>query len=227
MDNMRVKIAPSILAADFTRLGEQVKDATAAGADLIHIDIMDGRFVPNISMGPMIVEAVRRVTDLPLDVHLMIVEPEKYIQQFASAGATMISVHIEASPHLHRTLTQIKGLGCKAGVAINPHTPASSLAEILDLIDLVNVMTVDPGFGGQVFIPRMMSKITTLKAMFGDEHLHVDIEVDGGINKETISSAVQSGANVMIAGSVIFNHPDGVAVGIEALRQALRAEAED
>lgn len=226
MDYPNVKIAPSVLAADFTKLGEQVKEAESAGADWIHIDIMDGRFVPNITMGPFIVEAIRRVTALPLDVHLMIVEPERYVSDFANAGADSISVHIEASPHLHRSLTQIKDLSCRVGVAINPHTPAESLSEVIDLLDIVNVMTVNPGFGGQKFLPRMMSKIATLRAMVGDEHRKVDIEVDGGINESTISSAVQSGANVMIAGSNIFKHPKGITAGIQALRDALENDSE-
>ena len=221
-----IKIAPSILSADFTKLGEQIVEAQFAGADLIHIDVMDGRFVPNITMGPLVVKAVKRVATIPLDVHLMIVEPEKYIKEFADAGADTITVHIEASPHLHRTLSQIKDAGCKVGVALNPHTPPESLNEILNMLDIINVMTVNPGFGGQVFIQRMTSKIATLRAMISNEHLDIDIEVDGGINKETISSAVQAGANVMIAGSTVFDHPDGIAAGIEELRKALRDELE-
>lgn len=219
-----IKIAPSILAADFTKLGEQVVEAQSAGANLIHIDVMDGRFVPNITMGPLIVKAVKRVATVPLDVHLMIVEPERYIQEFADAGADAITVHIEASPHLHRTLSQIRDAGCKAGVALNPHTPAEAIAEVLDMLDIINVMTVNPGFGGQKFIHRMTSKITELRAMVKNEHLDVDIEVDGGINVETISSAVQSGANVMIGGSCIFKHDDGIKAGIDALRKTLHDE---
>jgi ribulose-phosphate 3-epimerase len=222
-----IKIAPSILAADFTKLGEQVRDAQSAGADLIHIDVMDGRFVPNITMGPLVVRAVKQVVTIPLDVHLMIIEPERYIQEFADAGADAITVHIEASPHLHRALSQIKDAGCKVGVAINPHTPADALSEVLDMLDIINVMTVDPGFGGQKFIHRMTSKIAKLRAMIRNEHLNVDIEVDGGINVETITSAVQSGANIMIAGSCIFGHDDGIKAGIDALRQALHAEVND
>lgn len=219
-----VKIAPSLLAADFTKLGEQVSEAQDAGADLIHIDIMDGRFVPNITMGPLVVRAVKRVATIPLDVHLMIVEPEKYIQEFADAGADAITVHIEACPHLHRTLSQIREVGCKVGVALNPHTRADSLSEILNMLDVINVMTVNPGFGGQEFIQRMTSKITELRAMISNERLNIDIEVDGGINPETISSAVQSGANVMIAGSTVFGHKDGVKAGIDALRKVLHDE---
>jgi len=221
-----IKIAPSILAADFTKLGDEVKQAQDAGADRIHIDVMDGRFVPNITMGPLVVEAVKRVTTIPLDVHLMIVEPEKYIETFANAGADNITVHIEACPHLHRVLGQIKETGCKVGVALNPHTPPEALAQILNMLDIITVMTVNPGFGGQVFIERMTSKIATLRAMISNEHLDIDIEVDGGINSETISSAVQSGANVMIAGSSVFRHKDGISGGFEELRQALRDELE-
>ena len=222
-----IKIVPSILAADFTKLGEQVKEAQSAGADLIHVDVMDGRFVPNITMGPLVVRALKPIVTIPLDVHLMIVEPERYIQEFADAGAGSITVHVEASPHLHRTLSLIRDVGCKAGVAINPHTPAEAIGEVLDMIDIINVMTVNPGFGGQKFIQRMTSKITELRAMTRAEKLDMDIEVDGGINADTISAAVQSGANVMIAGSCIFEHPEGIKAGIDALRQALHAELED
>jgi ribulose-phosphate 3-epimerase len=219
-----IKIAPSILAADFTKLGEQIGEAQSAGANLIHIDVMDGRFVPNITMGPLVVRSVKKVATVPLDVHLMIVEPERYIQEFADAGADAITVHIEASPHLHRTLSQINEAGCKAGVALNPHTPAESLSEILNMLDIINVMTVNPGFGGQKFIHRMTSKIAELRAMIQNEQLDIDIEVDGGINSETISSAVQAGANVMIAGSCVFQHDKGIKAGIDALRKTLHDE---
>ena len=221
-----VKIAPSILAADFTQLGQQVADADAGGADLIHIDIMDGRFVPNITMGPLVVKAVRRVTRLPLDVHLMIVEPERYIQAFADAGADIISVHIEASPNLHRTLQMIREAGCKVGVALNPHTPSSALSEVITMLDLINVMTVNPGFGGQAFIMDTKSKIAELRAMVGNVHGTVDIEVDGGINEETASHAVQAGANVLIAGTSVFAHANGAAAGIQSLKQMLAGELE-
>lgn len=217
----RISIAPSILAADFTRLGEQVHDAEAAGADLIHIDIMDGRFVPNISMGPLVVAAVRKVTRLPLDVHLMIVEPERYLEAFANAGADAITVHIEASPHLHRTLQTIRELRRRAGVALNPHTSASALVEIMHLVDEINVMTVNPGFGGQAFLPETMSKIAQLRAMIGDARHPIDLEVDGGINPDTAMMAAQAGANVLIAGSSVFSKDYTVQAGIHALRQAL------
>lgn len=216
-----IKIAPSILAADFTQLGEQIRSAESAGADLIHIDVMDGRFVPNISMGPMIVEAVKRVTDLPLDVHLMIVKPENYVEAFANAGADFITVHIEASPHLHRTLQMIHALDCKVGVALNPHTPATAISEIMNLLDLILVMTVNPGFGGQTFITETMSKIATLRAMIGDAQRDIDIEVDGGINPETAISAAQAGANILVAGSSVFNSNHSVEVGISAIQTAI------
>lgn len=219
-----VMIAPSILAADFTRLGEEVQNASAAGASLIHIDVMDGRFVPNITMGAFVVAALRSVTATPLDVHLMIVEPERYIDDFAKAGADIISVHLEACPNLHRTLQQIRETGCKVGVAINPHTPSEALGEILPMVDLVNVMTVNPGFGGQHFIMSMKSKIARIKAMVGDIQAQIDIEVDGGINAETAHHAVQAGANILIAGSAAFGHPQGVKAGIQELRQSLQRE---
>ncbi len=219
-----IQIAPSILAADFTRLGDQVQQADAAGADLIHIDVMDGRFVPNITMGPLIVEAVKRVTNLPLDVHLMIVEPERYIDAFADAGATNITVHIEASPNLHRTLQHIQDRGCRAGVAINPHTPASALGELMYMIDSINVMTVNPGFGGQTFITEMTSKIARLRAMSGDAKRFIDIEVDGGINEETAMTAAQAGANILIVGSAIFNTHNTIGENMSAMRSML-AEA--
>ncbi len=214
------KIAPSILAADFTCLGDQVRQAQEAGADLIHIDIMDGRFVPNITMGPLVVEAVAKVARIPLDVHLMIVEPERYIQQFAECGAHAISVHVEACPHLHRTLAQIRELGCKPGVALNPHTPATSLSEVLGMISHINVMTVNPGFGGQGFISETMHKIRQLREMILASGYDIEIEVDGGINTETIAAAVNAGANIIIAGTCIFGHSEGIAAGIEALRSA-------
>ena len=218
MNDRHIKIAPSILAADFTRLGQQVRAAQDGGADLLHIDVMDGRFVPNITMGPLVVAAVRRVAKIPLDVHLMIIEPQDYIQQFADSGADAITVHIEACPHLHRVLAQIRAAGCRAGVALNPHTPAAALSEILDMIDLITVMTVNPGFGGQSFIPAAAAKISRLRAM--TQGLPIDIEVDGGINRRTLPLAAAAGANVMIAGTGIFQHRQGIAAGIAQLRQA-------
>lgn len=224
MSGSSVQIAPSVLAADFAVLGQQVQAVEAAGAHLIHIDVMDGRFVPNITMGPLVVAALKRITNLPLDVHLMIIEPERYIEAFAQAGATTISVHIEASPHLHRTLQQIRAAGCRVGVAINPHTPALALREVMPMLDLVNVMTVNPGFGGQTFILETAHKVAQLSAMARDVQRKVDIEVDGGINAETALTAVQSGANVLVVGSAIFGHADGPAAGVKALQAALQDE---
>ena len=217
----RLKIAPSILSADFSKLGEEVRGAEEAGADLIHIDVMDGRFVPNITMGPLVVEAVRKMVSIPLDVHLMIVEPEGFIDRFANAGADWITVHVEACTHLHRVLGQIANAGCRAGVALNPHTPASAISEILEIVDLINVMTVNPGFGGQEFIATMTTKIQKLREMAQERNLEIDIEVDGGINRETILIAAAAGANIMIAGTCLFQHRGGIAAGIEELRQAV------
>lgn len=214
----KIQIAPSVLAADFSRLGDQIREAEAAGASLIHVDVMDGRFVPNITMGGVVVEAIRRVTTLPLDVHLMIVEPERYVSLFADAGANMISVHLEASPNLHRTLQMIRATGCRAGVALNPHTPAESVRDVLDLLDYVNVMTVNPGFGGQTFLHTMLPKIARLLAMANESGRYIDIEVDGGINEETVVAAVEAGANILVAGTVLFRHAGGVQAGMDALR---------
>ncbi len=221
MSSYTLMIAPSLLAADFTRLGDQIREAADAGAGWFHIDVMDGRFVPNITMGPFIVEAVRRATDNPLDVHLMMFEPERYVQAFANAGATTISVHYEASPNLHRTLQLIREAGCRAGVAINPHTPANALEAILSMIDVINVMTVNPGFGGQTFMSEMMPKVAQLRALTLDRHQHIDIEVDGGINPETIPAAIQAGANVLIIGTAIFSHPGGITTAMHELSQYL------
>ena len=216
-------VVPSILSADFTRLGEQVAEAQAGGADRLQIDVMDGRFVPNITVGPLVVEAVRRATTLPLEAHLMIVEPERYVADFAQAGADLIIVHQEVSPHLHRTVEQIKRLGKRAGVAINPATPLADLQEILNDIDLVLCMTVDPGFGGQQFITGVLSKITRLRAMIEQHGARCDLEVDGGIHSETAPLAVKAGANVLVAGSAVYGDPNGVAAGIRRLRQAVEA----
>lgn len=214
-------IVPSILSADFARLGQQVEEAQAAGADRIQIDVMDGRFVPNITVGPMVVEAVRRHTSLPLEAHLMIVEPERYIEDFARAGADLIIVHQEVSPHLHRTVQQIHALGKRAGVAINPATPLAALQEILSDIDLALCMTVNPGFGGQAFISGMVSKITRLRAMIQQHNATCDLEVDGGINVETAPIVTRAGANTLVAGSSVYGAPGGVAAGIAALRAAI------
>jgi ribulose-phosphate 3-epimerase len=213
----KVKIAPSILSADFGRLGDEVKAITAAGADLVHVDVMDGRFVPNITIGPLVVEAVKRATTLPLDVHLMIVEPEKYVADFVKAGADILTVHVEVSPHLHRTLQQIRAAGAKASVVLNPSTPLSSIEEVLTEVSQVLLMSVNPGFGGQAFIPATVDKVRRLRAMLDARGLDVDIEVDGGINPETSRQVLSAGANVLVAGNAVFRAPD-YAKAIAALR---------
>jgi len=220
-----VEIVPSILSADFTRLGEQVRDVTTAGARRIQIDVMDGHFVPNITMGPMVVEAVRSCTSAVLEAHLMITNPEEYIETFAQAGADVIIVHQEVSPHLHKTLKQIKTAGKQAGVAINPSTPVFMLQDMLPFCDLILVMTINPGFGGQEFIPETLPKIETLHRMLQQRNLKCDIEVDGGINAETIPQVVHAGANLLVAGSAIYNNKESVAQTMEKLRRAIPSEA--
>lgn len=216
----RVKIAPSILAADFARLGAEIAEAEAAGADYIHVDVMDGHFVPNLTMGPPIVRAVRRVTSLPLDVHLMMEAPERYLADFAEAGANILTVHVETCPHLHRTVEQIKELGCRAGVTLNPATPAASLQEILRFADLVLVMTVNPGFGGQRYIEGIETKIRQIRDMLDDGGLHAELEVDGGIEAETAGRVVRAGADVLVAGTAIFGAEEGVRSAMERIRNA-------
>jgi ribulose-phosphate 3-epimerase len=205
-----LRIAPSILAADFGRLADEVRAAEAAGADYIHVDIMDGHFVPNITVGPVVLAAVRRATKLPLDVHLMIADPEKYIPEFAAAGADILTVHVEASTHLHRTVQQIRGLGKKAGVSVNPHTSIADLNIVLPDLTMVLLMTVNPGFGGQKFIDAVVPKVRALAAEIQSRGLDVDIEVDGGIVPETAATTVAAGANVLVAGSAVFGRPDYV-----------------
>ncbi|HUY79175.1 MAG TPA: ribulose-phosphate 3-epimerase [Ktedonobacterales bacterium] len=214
-------IVPSILAADVARLGEQVAATQAAGADRIQVDVMDGRFVPNITFGPLVVAAVRRHTTLPLEAHLMIVEPERYVADFAEAGADVIIVHQEVSPHLHRTIQQIKALGKRAGVAINPATPLAMLQEILGDVDLVLCMTVNPGFGGQEFIPATLGKIERLRAMIQQHGAQCDLEVDGGITVTTAAEVTRAGANVLVAGSSVYDDPNGIVAGVAALRAAV------
>ena len=216
----RLKIAPSILSVDFAELGRQVSEAESAGADYIHIDVMDGHFVPNITVGPLVVEAVRGVTALPLDVHLMIEAPERYLGDFCAAGATGLTVHAETCPHLHRTVQQIKGLGCRAGVTLNPSTPVIALEEILPYVDLILVMSVNPGFGGQSFIERTVRKIERVRSMLDALNSGAELEVDGGIDARTAPLVVAAGADVLVAGSAIFNSGGGVAGAIAGLRAA-------
>ena len=213
----RIEIVPSILSADLTRLGEQVREAEKAGADRIQVDVMDGHFVPNLTFGPGIVQAVRSLTDLPIEAHLMVENPDLFIQSFARAGATLIMVQVEATTLLYRTVERIKDLNVKAGVAINPATSLETLREIVPYLDMVNVMTVEPGFGGQTFISQSPDKIRRLRAMAPD----LEIEVDGGIDAETAPLAVRAGATVLVAGNDVFGFKQGIAAGIKAIRNAV------
>jgi ribulose-phosphate 3-epimerase len=218
-----IQIAPSILAADFARLGEQIAAAEQAGADWIHVDVMDGRFVPNLTLGPAIAAAARRSTRLPLDVHLMIERPENFVDAFADAGVNSITVHVEVSPHLHRTVQAIHERGLRAGVALNPATSVESLVEILPYVDLVLVMTVNPGFGGQSYIPTMTRKIERVRAMLDESGRHeVLLEVDGGIDPDTAPEVTRAGATLLVAGSAIFNARAPVADNLAALRSAVQ-----
>ncbi|MGD9100030.1 MAG: ribulose-phosphate 3-epimerase [Anaerolineae bacterium] len=222
-----VKIAPSILSADFARLGEQVREAEAAGADWIHVDVMDGHFVPNITVGPLVVRALRAVTRLPLDVHLMIEGPERYLADFCRAGADRLTVHVETCPHLHRTLQQIKELGARAGVTLNPATPLSSLEEVLPLVDLVLLMSVNPGFGGQSYIHRSTERIAHLRAMLDEIGSRAELEVDGGINPSTVTMVVEAGATVLVVGSAIFNTRASVRENMRQLRELVNSVRRD
>lgn len=203
-----IRIAPSILSADFSRLGDEIKAAADAGADYIHIDVMDGHFVPNITVGPMIVEAAARNTDLPLDVHLMMDNPDDFLDDFASAGANILSVHVEVLPHLHRTIQAIREKGMKPAAVLNPSTPLSTLEYVLDDLDMVLIMTVNPGFGGQSFIPASFGKITALKKMIDDRSLDTGIEVDGGIKVDNIGPVAKAGADIFVSGSGVFGTPN-------------------
>ena len=217
---MRVRIAPSILAADFARLADEVAKVEKAGADQIHVDVMDGHFVPNITIGPPVVSALRRVTSLPLDVHLMISEPDRYLEAFATAGASIITVHVEAVTHLHRTLTHIRKLGAKAGVAINPATPVDHVREVTGEADVVLIMSVNPGFGGQTFITRSIAKVAAAKALLAAAGSAADIEVDGGVDLSNAATLVRAGATMLVAGVSIFGTPDPAAATQELRRAA-------
>jgi len=214
-----LRVSPSLLSCDFGRLAEEVRAVEAAGADWIHVDVMDGRFVPNITIGPVVVQAIKRAASRPLDVHLMIVEPEKYIDAFAKAGADILTVHVEASPHLHRTLQQIRQAGARPSVVLNPSTPLSAVEEVLSEVEMVLVMSVNPGFGGQSFIESTVDRVRRLRAMIDARGLSVDIEVDGGINAETARRVVEAGATVLVAGSYVFGAKD-YAQAIRSLRPA-------
>jgi ribulose-phosphate 3-epimerase len=214
------KLAPSILSADFARLGDQIDEVARAGADYIHVDVMDGHFVPNITIGAPVVAAIRQVTALPLDVHLMIEHPERYISNFIEAGADIITVHVEASAHVRATIRLIKELGARAGVSLNPPTSLAMVEEFLPHVDLVLVMSVNPGFGGQSFIPETLPRIANMRRILDDRALHAELEVDGGINAENAPDIVKAGANVLVAGNSIFRAEEGIAEAIRKLREA-------
>jgi ribulose-phosphate 3-epimerase len=214
-----IEIAPSILSADFTKLGQQIEIVEGAGASLLHVDVMDGRFVPNITVGLPVVKAISRATQLPVDAHLMIVEPGRYAEQFVKAGAQMVSIHIEADPHAHRTLSAIRAAGAQAGVAINPATPLSALDEAIKFADYVLLMSVNPGFGGQEFIPESLDKVRRLRKMIDERGLKARIEIDGGIDAENIAEVASAGAEIIVSGSAIFGAPDP-AVALRKLREA-------
>jgi ribulose-phosphate 3-epimerase len=222
---MKVKIAPSILSANFARLGEQVQEAISGGADWIHVDVMDGHFVPNLTIGPLVVEALKpicRNSGIPMDVHLMIEKPERLIPQFVQAGADLVTVHVETCPHLHRTIQQIKSEGARAGVTLNPATPLSTLEEILEEVDLVLIMSVNPGFGGQAFIPFSLGRIKRLKQMLVQRGLdQVEIEVDGGVGLSTAAQVAAAGGTILVMGSAIFNQKASIAANLAALRNAI------
>ncbi|HET8733087.1 MAG TPA: ribulose-phosphate 3-epimerase [Anaeromyxobacteraceae bacterium] len=216
---MPIRIAPSILSADFGRLADEVRAVEAAGADWIHVDVMDGRFVPNITIGPLVVEAVRKATKLPIDTHLMIVEPERYVEAFAKAGSDVVTVHAEVSPHLHRTLQAIRGAGAKPGVVLNPSTPLDAIEYVLGDVAMVLLMSVNPGFGGQSYIPAVTEKVRRLRRMADERGLDLDIEVDGGIKASTVGAVAEAGANVFVAGTAVFGAPDYRAA-IAGIREA-------
>src|SRR5512138_2493861 len=227
MDNRTYIIAPSIVAADALRLRDDIAACEAAGADWIHVDVMDGHFVPNITMGPFLVEAYKRASKLPLDVHLMIEQPERYLEAFTQAGASHLTVHVETCPHLYRTMQQIKALGCVAGVTLNPGTPVSTLEPVLHLADLVLVMSVNPGFSNQAFLPDSVERVARVRKMLDQSKSPAYLEVDGGVNADNIARLKDVGANAFVSAHSIFRHPDGIAGGISALRQAINLPLND
>ncbi len=220
-------IAPSIVSADALHLTEAIAACETAGADWLHVDVMDGHFVPNITMGPFLVEAYKRASKLPLDVHLMIEQPERYLEAFAKAGASHLTVHVETCPHLYRTLQEIKSLGCVAGVTLNPGTPVTALEAVLNLADLVLVMSVNPGFSNQAFLPEAVGRVARIRKMLDESRSHAYLEVDGGINAENITSLKDAGANVFVSANSIFSYPGGIAPGIAALRAAVNQPLSD
>lgn len=219
-----MKIAPSILSSDFGRLAEEIQAVEEGGADWIHVDVMDGHFVPNITIGPLVVAAARRVTELPLDVHLMIENPDRYLEAFVEAGADVVTVHQEACPHLHRTLQRIRELGAMAGVSLNPATPLEGVRHVLADIDLLLVMSVNPGFGGQSYIPGSTAKLSKARALLDDTGSDAELEVDGGVTADNAASIVEAGATVLVAGSAVYGHVEGPGAGVRAIREAVRDE---
>lgn len=217
-----MKIAPSILACDFSRLSDEIQAVEAGGADWIHIDVMDGHFVPDITIGPIVTKGARTATDLPLDVHLMIEDPDRYLDAFAAAGSDLLTVHVEACRHLHRTLQRIRDLGMRPGVAINPATPLEAVREVIADIDLLVIMSVNPGFGGQSYIPASQDKVRRARAMLEEVASAAELEVDGGVDATNAAAIVAAGASVLVAGSAVYGHPKGAAAGVRAIRDAVR-----